>query len=82
MINNLMQTGLGMMKTGMGSSASQAQSGDTSAQLDAISQKNQQMALDAARRDQQMKETEALCDALKTGPKVMKDASKETLQGA
>lgn len=82
MVNNLMQTGLGVLKTGIASGASQAQSGDTASQLDAISQKNQQIALDAARRDQQMKETEALCNALKTGPKVMQDTSKETLQGA
>lgn len=79
--NNLAQTSSGMFQTGLGSAASQFGANNTAAQLDAISLRNQQMALDAARRDQQMKETEALCDALKTGPKAMQNASKETLQG-
>jgi hypothetical protein len=81
-MNSLLQTGLGMGNNRLNSAASQTQAVDTTSQLDALSQKNQQMALDAARRDQQMKETEALCDALKTGPKVMQASSKETLQGA
>jgi hypothetical protein len=82
MMNNIAQTGLGALNNITNSAASQTQSRDTASQLDAISQKNQQTALDAARRDQQMKETEALCDALKTGPKVMQASAKETLQGA
>jgi hypothetical protein len=71
-----------LLPASLGAVGGLAKSAGTSAELDAISERNQEMAVKAAQRDMDMKRTESICDAMMTGPKVVKDTTKQTLQGA